>query len=294
MPSISPLLGHPPLDAATASTSSPTATDLSRDGCRHRRGTANASLSRATSTTPARHGQSIHPRSSAPPGAASGSTSSSTPSAPARWRTTTSSACARPAPTSRSSTRRRGTRSEELNYRTHRKILVVDGEVGFTGGAGIADHWLGNAQTTRTTGATRRSQVRGPIVAAAGSGVLRELRRGRRPGGARARSRSARRPDDDGASMLIRSSPTGGSNDLKRLYLLALAPARTSVDMTTPYFVTDESTDVGAGGRGAPRRQDPDSRRRRHHRRDAGQVRVAPCLRTADAAASSSSNINRR
>ena len=35
---------------------------------------------------------------------------------------------------------------EELNYRSHRKILVVDGEVGFTGGAGIADHWLGHAQ----------------------------------------------------------------------------------------------------------------------------------------------------
>ena len=35
---------------------------------------------------------------------------------------------------------------EELNYRSHRKILVVDGQIGFTGGAGIADHWLGNAQ----------------------------------------------------------------------------------------------------------------------------------------------------
>ena len=35
---------------------------------------------------------------------------------------------------------------EELNYRTHRKILVVDGRVGFTGGVGLADQWLGNAQ----------------------------------------------------------------------------------------------------------------------------------------------------
>ena len=35
---------------------------------------------------------------------------------------------------------------EELNYRTHRKILVVDGEVGFTGGAGIDDQWKGNAR----------------------------------------------------------------------------------------------------------------------------------------------------
>ena len=35
---------------------------------------------------------------------------------------------------------------EELNYRTHRKILVVDGRVGFTGGVGLDDQWLGNAQ----------------------------------------------------------------------------------------------------------------------------------------------------
>ena len=35
---------------------------------------------------------------------------------------------------------------EELNYRTHRKILVVDGSVAFTGGVGVADHWQGHAQ----------------------------------------------------------------------------------------------------------------------------------------------------
>src|SRR4029079_1627331 len=34
----------------------------------------------------------------------------------------------------------------QLNYRTHRKVLVVDGRTAFTGGAGVADHWLGHAQ----------------------------------------------------------------------------------------------------------------------------------------------------
>ena len=50
-----------------------------------------------------------------------------------------------------------------MNYRTHRKILVVDGEVGFTGGVGVADHWLGNAQDKEHW---RDTQVRiaGPIV----------------------------------------------------------------------------------------------------------------------------------
>jgi len=52
---------------------------------------------------------------------------------------------------------------ENLNFRTHRKILVVDGNVGFTGGAGVADHWLGNAQHKDQW---RDTQVRieGPIV----------------------------------------------------------------------------------------------------------------------------------
>lgn len=33
-----------------------------------------------------------------------------------------------------------------MNYRTHRKVLVVDGTDAFTGGAGVADHWRGQAQ----------------------------------------------------------------------------------------------------------------------------------------------------
>ena len=61
---------------------------------------------------------------------------------------------------SRSSIYPPGQSLEEVNYRTHRKILVVDGEIGFTGGVGVADHWLGNA-TRRNTGATRRSASAG-------------------------------------------------------------------------------------------------------------------------------------
>ena len=33
-----------------------------------------------------------------------------------------------------------------FNHRTHRKSLIVDGRIAFTGGAGIADHWMGDAQ----------------------------------------------------------------------------------------------------------------------------------------------------
>ena len=48
--------------------------------------------------------------------------------------------------------------------------------------------------------------------------------------------------DEEGAAFVVRSSPSGGANDLERLYVLALASARRSAEITTPYFVTDESS----------------------------------------------------
>jgi cardiolipin synthase A/B len=129
---------------------------------------------------------------------------------------------------------------EEVNYRTHRKILVVDGEVGFTGGAGVADHWLGHAQDKDHWRDTQ-IRMRGPIVRLAEAAFYENFIETDDivtpefddPG---------TETDDVGHSMVLRSSPTGGSNDLKRLYLLGIASARRTIDITSPYFVTDEST----------------------------------------------------
>jgi len=118
---------------------------------------------------------------------------------------------------------------EELNYRTHRKILVVDGQVGFAGGVGVADHWLGHAQD-REHWRDTHIRVRGPIVqflegsfyenfAESGAIITPVVDTVRLETG-----------DERGASILLRSAPTGGSSDLKRLYLLAIAMARRSVD----------------------------------------------------------------
>jgi cardiolipin synthase len=130
---------------------------------------------------------------------------------------------------------------EEVNYRTHRKILVVDGEVGFTGGAGVADHWLGHADSKEHWRDTQ-VRMRGPIVRLVEGAffenffetagiVTPEL------------DDPKAEADDIGHSLVLRSSPTGGSNDLKRLYLLGLASARRTIDITSPYFVTDESSE---------------------------------------------------
>ena len=129
---------------------------------------------------------------------------------------------------------------EEINYRTHRKILVVDGEIGFTGGAGVSDHWIGNADSKEHWRDTQ-VRIRGPIVRLLEGAFYENF----------VEADGALPPElddpttevgEEGASLLVRSSPTGGSNDLKRLYLLAIASARRTIDIASPYFVTDEST----------------------------------------------------
>jgi cardiolipin synthase len=129
---------------------------------------------------------------------------------------------------------------EELNYRTHRKILVVDGSVAFTGGVGVADHWLGNAQDPQHWRDTH-VLIKGPIARVLEAAFYENFVGGgftvtpvlTDPG---------RAQDADDRSMVVRSSPSDGASDLKRLYLLAIAMARRSIEITSPYFVTDEST----------------------------------------------------
>jgi cardiolipin synthase len=128
---------------------------------------------------------------------------------------------------------------EELNYRTHRKILVVDGAVGFTGGVGVADYWLGNAQDADHWRDTH-VRMRGPIVRLLEAAFYENFIEGEMTVTPRLSDPVFVEADD--RSMLVRSAPSGGATDLKRLYLLAIAMARRSIEITSPYFLTDEST----------------------------------------------------
>ncbi|HEY7056988.1 MAG TPA: phospholipase D-like domain-containing protein [Vicinamibacterales bacterium] len=130
---------------------------------------------------------------------------------------------------------------EELNYRTHRKILVVDGVVAFTGGAGIGDHWLGHAQDKDHWRDTM-VRIEGPVVRfveGAFNENFTETVEGVVPV---VDIPPVAPPNPQDSAFVIRSSPTGGSNDLKRLYLLAIGAARRTLDICTPYFIIDESS----------------------------------------------------
>ena len=222
------------------------------------------------------------PRSRRRRGAASSAGWSSTPSARRPWTIGTSSGSSRRGAESAGSTRSASFAIEEVNYRTHRKALVVDGDVAFVGGIGIADQW---AARRGGRAAVARHALRGPRAGRhqRRGGVQRELDRDRR----RRRAGPAactREPMGKAHSIVVWSSPEGGANEMKLLYLLAIAAARTTLDIQSPYLITDESTQLEPGRGAAARRPHPAADRGRHHRRQAGEVRRAVRLRAADGA----------
>jgi cardiolipin synthase A/B len=129
---------------------------------------------------------------------------------------------------------------EEINYRTHRKILVVDGQIAFTGGVGIDDQWKGNAEDKAHWRDTMVQAV-GPVARLMEGGFYENFAEA---GGEVTPELDDVQPvsDEEGAAFVVRSSPSGGASDLKRVYVLALGSARQSIEITTPYFVTDESS----------------------------------------------------
>jgi cardiolipin synthase len=103
-----------------------------------------------------------------------------------------------------------------FNHRTHRKSLIVDGRIGFTGGAGIADVWSGNAQDPDHWREIQVELVTGP---------------GYFP------------PHDSAGSMSVQtimSSPEAGSSTVRILYYLSIVCARKSIWIANPYFIPDD------------------------------------------------------
>ena len=129
---------------------------------------------------------------------------------------------------------------EEVNYRTHRKTLVVDGDVAFTGGMGVSDQWQGHAQDKEHWRDTH-FRITGPAVRALeGSFYENWIETGGlsapaldpplppRPTGAR--------------SLVVWSNPMAGASNIKLQYLLAIGAARKTIDIQSPYITLDPST----------------------------------------------------
>jgi cardiolipin synthase A/B len=126
------------------------------------------------------------------------------------------------------------------NYRNHRRVLVVDGQLGITGGSGVSDKWTGNG---RVDGAWRDTDVRitGPAVKGLQGAFAENWREatGELLGGERYFPEPVAAQGSERAQV-IRSSPALGSYAMYTMYLLAINGARRFIYVTNPYFVVDE------------------------------------------------------
>jgi cardiolipin synthase len=129
-------------------------------------------------------------------------------------------------------------RFKHLNHRTHRKLVVVDGRVGFTGGVGIADQWNGDAQDPDHWRDTH-FRIEGPAVAQLQGAFADNWTQA---------SGAVLHGDDYfpalaavGAypAQMFKSSIEGGAESMQLMYMLSLAAATKSIDLSMAYFIPD-------------------------------------------------------
>ena len=128
-----------------------------------------------------------------------------------------------------------------MNNRTHRKLLIVDGHIGFTGGVGVAPQWTGRAQDPAHWRDTH-FEVKGPVIAQMQSVFIDNW--------IKVTGDVLHGPDyfpklaaaGPGRAQMFSSSPSGGSESMQLMYLMAITAASRSIDLSAAYFVPDELT----------------------------------------------------
>ena len=126
-----------------------------------------------------------------------------------------------------------------LNNRTHRKLLVVDGRVGFTGGVGIAPKWTGHAEDPDHWRDTH-FQLEGPAVAQMQAVFLDNWIKTSGKVLHGVEYFPLLDSVGNGSAQVFSSSPTGGSESMELMYLLSITAAKRSIQLSSAYFVPDE------------------------------------------------------
>jgi cardiolipin synthase len=130
-------------------------------------------------------------------------------------------------------------RWNRANYRNHRRVLVVDGRIGFTGGSGVSRKWMGNGRVENHWRDTD-ARARGPVVEyLQGAFAENWLEATGIVLGGDAYFPRPLPTAGDVYAQVVRSSPSGGSYAMYTMLLLAVSSARHSIYITNPYFVPD-------------------------------------------------------
>ena len=129
-----------------------------------------------------------------------------------------------------------------LNNRTHRKLMIIDGTTGFTGGVGFGREWADNREHPKDWRESHY-KVSGPVVAQMQAVFIDNW--------IKATGRVLHGPEyfpthlegqGDMDAQMFGSSPVGGSESMHLMVLLALTAAHSSIDIENPYFVPDRLT----------------------------------------------------
>ncbi len=126
-----------------------------------------------------------------------------------------------------------------LNNRTHRKLLVVDGRIGFTGGVGIADKWNGHAQDPEHWRDTHY-RVEGPVVAQMQAAFTDNWTKITGKVLHTANYFPTLTPAGTKLAQVFQSSSEGGAESMHLMYLLSIAAASKTIDISMAYFVPDD------------------------------------------------------
>src|SRR5277367_5889703 len=127
----------------------------------------------------------------------------------------------------------------KANNRTHRKLLIIDGETGFIGGAGIADHWL--YETSVPVWRDTVFCVEGEAVAGLISAFCENWLESSGQILSSSKQFGFRSVREGVESFVVSSTPHGGGTQARILFQALINSARHTIRITTPYFLPDRS-----------------------------------------------------
>jgi cardiolipin synthase len=125
------------------------------------------------------------------------------------------------------------------NHRCHRKVCIVDGRIGFTGGVGIAEEWCGDARD-ETEWRDTHFRVEGPAVDGLAAAFAQDwAETGRELYDERDRFSGQRQPGE-AVIQVVRGSASIGWDDIHMVWYVLMRSARRSIQLQSAYFSPDQ------------------------------------------------------
>ena len=127
----------------------------------------------------------------------------------------------------------------KVNHRLHRKVLVVDERIAFTGGVGIAEEWTGDARNEHEWRDTH-VRVVGPAVDGLASAFIQDWAETGQPLYDERDTYPAQEQAGSSMVQIVRGSASLGWDDMQSAFHVMLDSARTRLRIATAYFAPDE------------------------------------------------------